>query len=77
MKTSLINPNDPRDASLRTSKRTRDALKAAAAVMGRPLYDITNEAIEKYLSGLKLSRVGSFQQRRAGARDAATSDRHR
>ena len=63
MKTSLADPNDPRDASLRTSKHTRDALKAAAAVMGRPLYDITNEAIEKYLSGLKLSRVGSLPQR--------------
>jgi hypothetical protein len=60
MKTGLIDPNDPRDASLRTSKRTRDALKAAAAVMGRPLYDITNEAIEKYLSGLKLARPGAM-----------------
>jgi hypothetical protein len=67
MKTSLIDPNDPRDASLRTSKRTRDALKAAAAVMGRPLYDITNEAIEKYLSGLKLPRVSSLSQRRKSA----------
>ena len=27
---------------------------SAAAVMGRPLYDVTNEAISDYLSGLKL-----------------------
>lgn len=45
---------DARDASLRVSKRVRDSLKAAAAVMGRPLYDVTNEAISEYLSGLKL-----------------------
>lgn len=67
MKTSLIDPNDPRDASLRTSKRSRDALKAAAAVMGRPLYDVTNEAIEKYLAGLKLSRVSSMSRARKSA----------
>ncbi len=46
--------DDARDASLRVSKRMRDSLKAAAAVMGRPLYDVTNEAINDYLSGLKL-----------------------
>jgi len=46
--------DDARDASLRVSKRIRDGLKAAAAVMGRPLYDVTNEAINNYLSGLKL-----------------------
>lgn len=45
---------DARDASLRVSKRVRDSLKAAAAVMGRPLYDVTNEAINAYLSNLKL-----------------------
>lgn len=45
---------DTRDASLRVSKKTRDSLKAAAAVAGRPLYDVTNEAINNYLSGLKL-----------------------
>ena len=33
---------DTRDASLRVSKRVRDSLKAAAAVSGRPLYDVTN-----------------------------------
>ena len=48
------NNDDARDASLRVSKRVRDSLKAAAAVMGRPLYDVTNEAISEYLSGLKL-----------------------
>ena len=49
-----IETEDARDASLRVSKRVRDSLKAAAAVMGRPLYDVTNEAISNYLSGLKL-----------------------
>jgi hypothetical protein len=38
--------DDPRDASLRISKHMRDSLKAAAAVMSRPLYDVTNEAVE-------------------------------
>jgi len=46
--------NEARDASLRVSRRVRDSLKAAAAVMGRPLYDVTNEAISAYLSGLRL-----------------------
>jgi len=57
MKKSTANTTeteDARDASLRVSKRVRDSLKAAAAVMGRPLYDVTNEAISDYLSGLKL-----------------------
>jgi hypothetical protein len=54
MKKSTIDHDDARDASLRVSKRVRDSLKAAAAVMGRPLYDVTNEAINNYLSGLKL-----------------------
>jgi len=49
-----VEADDVRDASLRVSKRMRDSLKAAAAVMGRPLYDVTNEAINEYLSGLKL-----------------------
>ncbi len=47
--------NEPRDASLRLSKRLRDSLKAAAAVMGRPLYEVTNEAINTYLDNLKLT----------------------
>lgn len=46
--------DDNRDASLRVSRRMRDSLKAAAAVMGRPLYEVTNEAIHEYLAGLKL-----------------------
>ena len=54
MKKSIIDHDDARDASLRVSKRVRDSLKAAAAVMGRPLYDVTNEAINNYLSSLKL-----------------------
>jgi hypothetical protein len=52
--TASVDTEDARDASLRVSKRVRDSLKAAAAVMGRPLYDVTNEAISDYLSGLKL-----------------------
>lgn len=54
MKNSNIPPEDARDASLRVSKRMRDSLKAAAAVMGRPLYEVTNEAINHYLGNLKL-----------------------
>jgi len=53
-KNIVVDHDDARDASLRVSKRVRDSLKAAAAVMGRPLYDVTNEAISNYLSGLKL-----------------------
>ena len=45
---------ESRDASLRVSKRVRDSLKAAAAVMGRPLYDVTNEAINEYLAQLRI-----------------------
>jgi len=44
---------DTRDASLRVSKKMRDSLKAAAAVAGRPLSDVTNEAINNYLSSAK------------------------
>lgn len=44
---------DTRDASLRVSKKMRDSLKAAAAVSGRPLYDVTNEAINNYLASVK------------------------
>lgn len=54
MKKTPSENDDARDASLRVYKRVRDSLKAAAAVMGRPLYDVTNEAINDYLSGLKL-----------------------
>ncbi len=45
--------DDTRDASLRVSKKMRDSLKAAAAVAGRPLYDVTNEAINNYLAMVK------------------------
>ena len=54
MKKTAADNEDTRDASLRVSKRMRDSLKAAAAVMGRPLYDVTNEAINNYLGGIKL-----------------------
>jgi hypothetical protein len=54
------------DATLRVSKRTRDRLKMAAAVLGRPLYDVTNDVIEHYLRGLKRSTPVS--QRRARGR---------
>ncbi len=46
---------EPRDASLRVSRRMRDKLKAAAAVMGRPLYEVTNEAINNYLDTMHLT----------------------
>ncbi len=46
---------EPRDASLRVSRRMRDKLKAAAAVMGRPLYEVTNEAINTYLDNMHLT----------------------
>jgi len=63
MKNALLDPNDPRDASLRVSKHVRDSLKAAAAVMGRPLYDVTNEAIERYLGTLRLPSVSAGLRR--------------
>ena len=59
-----IEQDDGRDASLRVSKRVRDSLKAAAAVMSRPLYDVTNEAIDNYLSGLKLGDPVAAVRRR-------------
>lgn len=58
---------DTRDASLRVSKKVRDSLKAAAAVMGRPLYDVTNEAIDKYLGTLKLGDPLAAVRRRKAA----------
>jgi len=70
MKKVIVDHDDARDASLRVSKRVRDSLKAAAAVMGRPLYDVTNEAISNYLSGLKLGDPLAAL-RRARSRKAA------
>ena len=61
------NTPGPRDASLRVSKRVRDQLKMATAVLGRPLYDITTGAMEHYLAALKLPRP-SASLRRAAAR---------
>jgi predicted DNA-binding protein len=63
--------DDTRDASLRVAKRYRDSLKAVAAVMGRPLYDVTNEAIELYLETLKLN--DTIKQWRTRARVNAGS----
>lgn len=63
--------DDTRDASLRVAKRYRDSLKAVAAVMGRPLYDVTNEAIELYLDTLKLN--DTIKQWRSRARANAGS----
>ena len=70
MKKVIVDHDDARDASLRVSKRVRDSLKAAAAVMGRALYDVTNEAISNYLSGLKLGDPLAAL-RRARSRKAA------
>lgn len=69
--TPLAENDSSRDASLRVSKRVRDSLKAAAAVMGRPLYDVTNEAISDYLSGLKLGDPLAAIRRGARARKSA------
>ena len=55
--------HDPRDATLRVSKAMRASLKAAAAVMGRPLYEVTNEAMERYLVRLKLPQPGESLRR--------------
>ena len=54
---------DTRDASLRVSKRMRDSLKMAAAVLGRPLYDVTTEAMETYLAGLKFPGTNAALRR--------------
>jgi hypothetical protein len=54
MKKVIEDRHDVR-ATLRVPKRVRDGLKIAAAVMGRPLYDLTTEALTNYLAGLKLS----------------------
>lgn len=71
MKKANPGSEDVRDASLRVSKRVRDSLKAAAAVMGRPLYDVTNEAIAAYLSNLKLGDPLSAIRRTGGLRKRA------
>jgi hypothetical protein len=52
------NEEETRDASLRVSKKVRDALKAAAANAGRPLYDVTNEAISNFLAKAPAARKG-------------------
>jgi hypothetical protein len=70
MKKAVLQRDDARDASLRVSKAVRDSLKAAAAVMGRPLYDVTNEAISNYLSGLKLGDPLAAIRRNARSRKA-------
>lgn len=71
MKKHVVEKDDARDASLRVSKQVRDSLKAAAAVMGRPLYDVTNQAISDYLSGLKLGDPLAAIRRSARARRSA------
>ena len=55
--------NHTPDATLRVSKQMRASLKAAAAVMGRPLYEVTNEAMERYLGTLKLPSVRASLRR--------------
>lgn len=71
MKKTPVEKDDARDASLRVSKRVRDSLKAAAAVMGRPLYDVTNEAISEYLAGLRLGDPLAAIRRGARSRKVA------
>ena len=67
--------DDARDASLRVSRRMRDSLKATAAVLGRPLYDVTNEAINDYLGTLKLGDPLVAIRRTGTTRSASSSRR--
>ena len=69
--------DDTRDASLRVAKRYRDSLKAVAAVMGRPLYDVTNEAIDLYLETLKLNDTIKQWRTRARANANAVAPKKR
>ncbi len=68
--------DDIRDASLRVAKSYRDALKAYAAIHSRPLYDVTNEAIEAYL---KMQGYGdlskAIRSRSGGSSTAAPKKR--
>lgn len=66
MKKTAFKRNEAPDATLRVSKRTRDRLKAAAAIVGRSLYDVTNEVIEEYLHGINLPALKSLQRRTRG-----------
>ena len=52
---------ETRDASLRVSKKVRDALKAAAANAGRPLYDVTYDAISIFLAKAPAARKASIE----------------
>jgi predicted HicB family RNase H-like nuclease len=54
--------DDARDANLRVSRRVHNSLKTAAALMGRPLYDVTSEAIDAYLSNLQLDPVAAIRR---------------
>lgn len=74
MSTQLV--DDTRDASLRVAKRYRDSLKAFAAVNGRPLYDVTNEAIEMYLENRKFSDTLK-QWRSRGGKSTGTASKKR
>ena len=71
---------DTRDASLRVSKKMRDSLKAAAANAGRPLYDVTNEAINNYLASAKAGgaarRTGACSANRANRRNTLRACGH-
>ena len=76
MKRSAVQEaDDARDASLRVSRRMRDSLKATAAVLGRPLYDVTNEAINDYLGTLKLGDPLAAIRRSSNSRSSTASRR--
>lgn len=66
---------EPRDASLRLSRQLRDSLKAAAAVMGRPLYEVTNEAINTYLDNLQLTE--ELEKWRSTTQESGSSRKRR
>jgi hypothetical protein len=67
--------DDIRDASLRVAKSYRDALKAYAAIHSRPLYDVTNEAIEAYLKMQGYGDLSKAIRSRAGSTAAAPKKR--
>ena len=68
MKKANTKKNDAYDANLRVSKRVHNSLKTAAALMGRPLYDVTGEAIDAYLANLQFGDLFTAMRRNGRAR---------
>jgi hypothetical protein len=70
MKTVNTKKNDGYDANLRVSKRAHNSLKTAAALMGRPLYEVTGEAIDAYLANLQFADMFTAMRRNGRSRKA-------